>query len=100
MPTPSAAMEMRRDRPDVVLLDVHFDIPAPQLLGWREGLSDGEVRELAGNYRPGDAHDSNPTPVRGTTGMISCQALYKAGRIKSFMAASTTAKSLCSVCFR
>jgi signal peptidase I len=27
----------------------------------------GEVHELAGNFRPGDAHDSNPTPVRGTT---------------------------------
>ena len=33
-------------RVDVVLLDVHFDIPVQDLLGWREGLGDSEVEQL------------------------------------------------------
>ena len=39
-------LERARGRVDVVLLDVHFDIPAPQLLGYREGLSEREVHDL------------------------------------------------------
>ncbi|MBX2803061.1 MAG: sigma 54-interacting transcriptional regulator [Myxococcales bacterium] len=33
-------------RIDVVLLDVHFEIPAEQLLGFRDGLNDSEIGDL------------------------------------------------------
>ena len=39
-------LERARGRVDVVLLDVHFDIPAAQLVGYREDLSPREVGDL------------------------------------------------------
>ncbi len=39
-------LERARGRIDLVLLDVHFDIPPEELVGWQEGLSTREVEEL------------------------------------------------------
>ena len=40
------ALGRARGRVDLVLLDVNFDIPAEQLVGWSEGASQDEVRRL------------------------------------------------------
>lgn len=42
----SALLDEAGDRVDLVLLDVHFDIPPPDLLGWREELDAAQVRRL------------------------------------------------------
>lgn len=40
------ALARARGRVDLVLLDVHFDIPEASLLGWKEGLAAGAVERL------------------------------------------------------
>jgi len=42
----SALLDEVGERVDLVLLDVHFDIPPPELLGWREELDAAQVRRL------------------------------------------------------
>lgn len=42
----AAEIERARGRIDLVLLDVHFDLPGDQLLGWRPELGPSEVRAL------------------------------------------------------
>jgi len=42
----SDILSRARGRIDLVLLDVHFDIPSERLLGYREGLADHELENL------------------------------------------------------
>jgi len=42
----SETLSRARGRIDLVLLDVHFDIPVEQLIGFRDGLSDRELNNL------------------------------------------------------
>lgn len=42
----SALLDELGDRVDLVLLDVHFDIPAPDLLGFQEQLDEIQLRRL------------------------------------------------------
>ncbi|MCA9492135.1 MAG: sigma 54-interacting transcriptional regulator, partial [Myxococcales bacterium] len=41
-----ARAELRRRRVDLVLLDVHFDLPGASLVGFREGMSEADLEGL------------------------------------------------------